>query len=48
VVVYSLTVDYIIAFALKKTMGIRISPEEEEKGIDAHVHRDAAYELASA
>ena len=48
VVVYSFVVAYIIAFALKKTMGIRISPEEEEKGIDTHVHRDAAYELASA
>ena len=29
-------------------MGIRISAEEEEKGIDAHVHRDAAYELEYA
>ena len=34
VVVYSFVVAYIIAFAIKKTMGIRISPEEEEKGID--------------
>ena len=48
VVVYSFTIAFIIAFALKKTMGIRISSEEEEKGIDSHVHRDSAYELASA
>jgi ammonium transporter, Amt family len=48
VVVYSFTIAFVIAYALKKTMGIRISPEEEEKGIDTHVHRDAAYELASA
>ena len=48
VVVYSFVVAFVIAFALKKTMGIRISAEEEEKGIDSHVHRDAAYELASA
>src|SRR6478752_543040 len=40
VVVYSFVVAYLIALALKKTMGIRISPEEEEKGIDTHVHRD--------
>jgi Amt family ammonium transporter len=45
---YSFVVAFIIAFAIKKTMGIRISPEEEESGIDALVHRDAAYELAPA
>lgn len=46
VMVYSFVIAFIIAFAIKKTIGIRISPEEEEKGIDTHVHRDAAYELA--
>ncbi len=35
VMVYSFVVAFIIAFAIKKTMGIRISPDEEEKGIDA-------------
>jgi Amt family ammonium transporter len=29
-------------------MGIRISTDEEEKGIDAKFHRDAAYELQPA
>lgn len=48
VMVYSFAIAFIIAFAIKKTMGIRISPEEEEKGIDAHVHRDLAYELEYA
>ena len=48
VVVYSFAIAFIIAFALKKTMGIRISPEDEEKGIDTYVHRDAAYELLPA
>jgi Amt family ammonium transporter len=48
VMAYSFVVAFIIAFAIKKTMGIRISPEEEESGIDALVHRDAAYELAPA
>ena len=32
VMVYSFVVACIIAFAIKKTMGIRISPEEEESG----------------
>jgi Amt family ammonium transporter len=48
VLVYSFVVSFIIALAIKKTMGIRISPEEEQKGIDAHIHRDSAYELEYA
>ena len=32
VMIYSFVVAFIIAFAIKKTMGIRISPEEEESG----------------
>ena len=46
VMAYSFVVAFAIAFAIKKTMGIRISPEDEESGIDAKLHRDAAYELA--
>ena len=42
---YSFVVAYVIAFAIKKTMGIRISPDEEEKGIDATFHRESSYEL---
>jgi Amt family ammonium transporter len=45
VMVYSFVIAYVIALVIKKTMGIRISPEDEELGIDAKVHRDAAYEL---
>jgi len=45
VMIYSFVVAGIIAFAIKKTMGIRISPDEEEKGIDATFHRESSYEL---
>ncbi|BBY64355.1 ammonium transporter [Mycolicibacterium helvum] len=48
VMVYSFTIAFVIAWAIKKTMGIRIPSEVEEKGIDAHVHRDLAYELEYA
>ncbi|MDX1889735.1 ammonium transporter [Mycolicibacterium sp. 050158] len=48
VMVYSFVVAYVIAFAIKKTMGIRVAPEDEETGIDAKLHRDAAYELQTA
>ncbi|SEH59703.1 ammonium transporter [Mycolicibacterium rutilum] len=45
VMLYSFVVAYLIALAIKKTMGIRISPDEEETGIDAKFHRDSAYAL---
>ena len=45
VMVYSFVVAYVIALAIKKTIGIRVAPEDEEKGIDAKFHRDSAYEL---
>jgi ammonium transporter, Amt family len=48
VMAYSFTAALLIAFAIKKTMGIRISPDEEEKGIDVKFHRDVAYELQPA
>nr|ABP43783.1 ammonium transporter [Mycolicibacterium gilvum PYR-GCK] len=48
VMAYSFAVAFVIAFALKKTMGIRISPEDEEMGIDAKFHRDSAYDMQTA
>ncbi|WGL51681.1 ammonium transporter [Nocardioides sp. BP30] len=45
VLAYSFVVALVIAWAIKRTIGIRISPEEEEDGIDAILHRDPAYEL---
>ena len=47
VLAYSFVIAYAIAFVIKKTMGIRISPEDEEKGIDSAFHRESSYELAS-
>lgn len=48
VAAYSFAVAFAIAYVLKKTIGIRISAEEEEKGIDSTFHRDSAYELELA
>ena len=47
VMVYSFVVAFVIAFAIKKTMGIRISPDEEEKGIDAKFHREVVVRAAT-
>lgn len=43
-VVYSFVVTAIIAYALKATMGWRISEEAEVSGIDLAVHGETAYE----
>ena len=43
---YSFVVSLLIALAIKYTIGIRVSAEHEELGIDAALHRDPAYELA--
>ena len=48
VIAYSFVVAFAIAFILKKTVGIRVDPEDEEKGIDAKFHRDGSYELEFA
>jgi ammonium transporter, Amt family len=48
VMTYSFVIAFVIAFVIKKTMGIRVAPEDEETGIDAKLHRDAAYELLPA
>src|SRR3954463_4263009 len=48
VMTYSFVVAFAIAYAIKKTMGIRVAPEDEGSGIDAKLHRDAAYELVPA
>jgi Amt family ammonium transporter len=45
VIAYSFTVTWLIAFALHKTMGIRVSPEIEDEGLDVPVHAERAYEI---
>jgi Amt family ammonium transporter len=45
VLAYSFVVSLVLALAIKATIGIRISPEDEELGIDSRLHRDPAYEL---
>ena len=46
VLAYSFLASLLIAYVIKRTIGFRISPEQEEGGIDALFHRDPAYELA--
>ncbi|MBN1093416.1 ammonium transporter [Blastococcus sp. TML/M2B] len=45
VVAYSFTVSLLIAFALHKTLGLRVSPEAEAAGIDLDQHAEVAFDL---
>ena len=47
VVTYSFVVTYILAQILDKTMGIRISEEDEVAGLDLAIHAETAYENSS-
>ncbi|MEU9456879.1 ammonium transporter [Streptomyces sp. NPDC048277] len=46
VLFYSFAVTWVIAKALDATMGLRVRPEVEQEGIDAHLHKESAYDLA--
>ena len=41
--VFCIATSFLIIFALKKTMGIRVSEREELEGLDAHEHQMDAY-----
>jgi len=45
VLVYSFVLTLIIGFALHKTLGFRVSEEEERAGIDGSEHAETAYDL---
>ncbi|WP_036924382.1 ammonium transporter [Acidipropionibacterium thoenii] len=47
VMVYSFVVSFIIAFAIKKTMGIRITTKQELTGVDLVEHAEAGYDLSN-
>ena len=47
VVVYSFVVTYILAQIIDKTMGLRVSEEDEEAGLDLSQHAETAYESAT-
>ena len=46
VLVYSFVLSYIIAFIIQKTMGFRITNEDEIAGVDTVVHGEEGYVLA--
>lgn len=43
VLIYVLIVAFIIFTVINKTIGLRVSPKEEEEGLDVHEHGSSAY-----
>lgn len=48
VLAYSFVVTTLLALALKKTIGVRINPEEEIAGIDLAEHAESGYEYGAS
>ena len=48
VIAYSFAVTSIIALVLHKTIGLRVSPDHEQQGLDLAVHGETAYDLGAA
>ncbi len=48
VLAYSLIVSAILAFVLHKTIGMRVSEDEEVAGIDQAEHAETAYDFSGA
>jgi Amt family ammonium transporter len=44
-IVYSATLTAVIALAIHKTMGFRVSGEQEAVGVDLSLHAETAYEF---
>jgi Amt family ammonium transporter len=47
VAVYSFVVSGLIAMAIKKTIGLKVSEENEELGLDISQHGEQAYDFES-
>ena len=41
--IFAFVFSYIVFFALKMTIGVRVSEEEEERGLDITEHGQEAY-----
>ncbi len=48
VMAYSFGLAYLLAQLADKTVGFRVSPEDEAAGVDARTHGESAYELTGA
>ena len=47
VLVYSFALSYVLGLAIQKTIGFRLTEEDEVKGIDTVVHAESGYDFTS-
>lgn len=44
---FAFAASYVIAWALRATIGLRVTPEDEHDGLDASQHAESAYEFTA-
>jgi Amt family ammonium transporter len=44
-IAWSFTATYVIATLVKKTVGLRITPQQEIEGLDTSLHAETAYDI---
>ena len=44
-VVFTFAVTWLIATAIDRTIGLRVSPEDESRGLDLSQHAESAYSI---
>ena len=44
---FAFTATYLIAWALRATIGLRVTPDDEAEGLDASQHAESAYEFTA-
>ena len=44
---FAFVMSYAIAWALRATIGLRVTPEEEYEGLDSSQHAESAYEFTA-
>jgi Amt family ammonium transporter len=45
--VFSFVVSFLIAKGIDKAMGLRVSPEDEDEGLDFSQHAESAYNFGA-
>ncbi len=44
---FAVVLSYAILYAIDKTIGLRVTPDEEREGLDTALHGESGYELGS-
>jgi ammonium transporter, Amt family len=45
--VFAVVVSFVILYVIDKTIGLRVTPDEEREGLDTALHGESGYEMGS-